>query len=180
MHILHPFWDRFFSDFGSILAPKMEPNLIQYSMFSGRVSWYSFLIVVECDFLNFNMFSHHAMTSFLTQNTVFFLYFFDFALCKMNWKSEAKHFKNRTQNDQKIIAKWCPNRPQNRSFFGPLRRGLATSILGRFWGRFGVHFGSILGSKIGLKAIGKIIEKMIEKKSCRKPKATRDAWPVVP
>ena len=142
MHILHPFWDRFLNDFGSILAPKMEPKLIPNFMFSGRVSWYSFLMFVKGVFWKFNMFSHHAMTLFLIKTKMCFYVCLwscilqdqlkerSQTLQKTNPKLSKHRWKNVPKTIPKSIFFWTP--------FGDAWRP-------RFWAGFGVDLGSMLG-----------------------------------
>ena len=69
-------------------------------------------------------------------------------LCKIDVRSEAKHFTNQLKNYWKIYQKSFKNLSPNQSFFEPVWRRLATSILDRS----GLDFGSILESKMGPKS----------------------------
>ena len=139
--ILGSIFDRFLVNFGSENGAKMDTKFdVLGQCFFDTIFWFC----GRCFLIFSNVFASCYDVIFDAEHCVF-LYFFDFALCKINWKSETKHFKNRTQNDQKINAKWCPNRLQNRSFFGP---PLAMPgdldfgpVLGSIWGPFWDHFG---------------------------------------
>ena len=147
----------------------MEPKWLQNLMFWGSVFLILFFDVVEGVFWYFHMFSHHAMTSFLTQNTVFFCIFLTLHFARSIERAKP----NTSKIEPKMIKKSMQHRTKHDSkinlFLDTLWRCPTTSIWGRFWGRFGIHFGSILGLKIGLKAIRKKFKKMVEKKSRRSP-----------
>ena len=149
-----------------------------------EVFWHGFLIPFfdargSC-FVSLCLSSHHAMMSFLCYKHCVFVHFVDFAFCKINWRSEANHFKNRTHKNQQTDDKSYQNRLPNRSFLDLLDRCLTTSILNRFWIRFGFDFGTTSKLKIELKTIGQINKKTVANKSCGKPQAGPPTWEIGP
>ena len=178
------------ANFASILGTIFERCWVQFGSENGAKMDTKFYVFGQCFFDTlfwfcgrcFLKFSHVFASCydviFDAEHRVF-LKFFDFALCKINWKSEAKHFKNRTQNDQKIDAKWCPNRLRNRSFFWT---PFGDAWRPRFWAGFEVDLGlgPFCGQKSVWKRLGKSSKKWQKKNDAGHPRATREAWPVVP
>ena len=174
--ILGSIFERCWVHFGSENGAKMDTKFDVFGpCFFDSLVWFS----GRCCLKFSHVFASCYDVIFDAEHCVF-LYFFEFALCKINWKSEAKHFKNRTQNDQKINAKSYQKRLQNRSFFGP---PLAMPgdldfgpVLGSIWGPFWDHF----GVKNRFESDWKNHQKNDWKKVMPRTPGTAENWPVVP